>query len=548
MHKSLYRKYRPQSFFDVVGQDHITSTLKNEINTGKIAHAYLFTGTRGTGKTTCAKIFAKAVNCLSPVNGNPCNNCDICRGIANGEIMDIIEIDAASNNGVDDIRELREDVIYSPSLSNFKVYIIDEVHMLSLQAFNALLKTLEEPPAHVIFILATTEINKVPMTVLSRCQRFDFRRLTISEIVERLSRICNNEKIEFEPDALSLIARLGDGSMRDSISILDQCAGIGHKLTLTTVLDMTQSTGKEFLFSLCNGIIENNYNSILSVISDLYYSSKDFTRLTEDLIGFFRDVMIVKELGKTDDFFTYSEIELKKFNEAASKLSLSKIITIIDIFQNLFERLPRTVNKKVALEIAFLQIIHSSEAVMQNNFTGPVKSSEKKIPEAVIKEPSIVPASTEVKSNNEYEDIPLPDSPPWDESVQQIASAPPVAEIMEAPSKKVPVEEKSTGGDAFAQWTDVLDRLRNNGNMPLWAMLLGSVAAKDGCNLYINSKNAATADMLRNNEQLSKIVAAIKEVTGENLIIQFGEKPKKASNETSLGDWLENNLSDIDLK
>lgn len=548
MHKSLYRKYRPQSFFDVVGQEHITATLKNEIVSGKIAHAYLFTGTRGTGKTSCAKIFAKAVNCQHPVNGNPCNECEICRGIASGEIMDIIEIDAASNNGVDDVRELRSDVIYSPSLSNYKVYIIDEVHMLSMPAFNALLKTLEEPPAHVIFILATTEINKVPMTVLSRCQRFDFRRLTINELTERLALICNNEKIEFENEALSLIARLGDGSMRDSISILDQCAGIGRKLDLATVQGMTQSTGKESLFMLCNGIIEKNYSSILSVISDLYYSSKDFTRLTEDIISFFRDVMIIKELGKGDDFFTYSDIEIAKFKEIAKKLSLAQIVDIIDRFQLLLEKMPRTVNKKVAVEVTFLQIIHAGNTVKFEGFTEPIAKGEVQKP---VSQLSLQPAAVQpLPSSSASDDIPLTDSPPWEEISQSAVEKMPEKRepANEAPAK---VTSKVSGrsNDGYDKWPAVLDYLRSNGSMPLWALLLGSTAVKDEHTVYITSKNAATADALKNPEQLSHVVAAIKAVSGENVMIQTGEKPKKQIDAGNPFDsWLENNSNDIDLK
>ncbi|MDO5448424.1 MAG: DNA polymerase III subunit gamma/tau [Clostridia bacterium] len=283
MYQALYRKWRPQVFADVVGQDHITTTLMNEIETGRHSHAYLFTGSRGTGKTTCAKIFAKAVNCEHPINGDPCNECETCKGIDSGAIMDVIEIDAASNNGVDNIRDIRDEANFTPVNGKYRVYIIDEVHMLSTGAFNALLKTLEEPPAHVKFILATTEVHKLPATILSRCQRFDFKRITPEDIAKRLAYVAGEEGLELEADAAMLIARLADGALRDALSILDQCIGHSRHITLDVVNATVGLAGKEYLFALSASILNKDSASALAQINTLHNNSCDMERLCNEL-------------------------------------------------------------------------------------------------------------------------------------------------------------------------------------------------------------------------------------------------------------------------
>ncbi len=550
MHKSLYRKYRPQAFFDVVGQEHITATLKNEIMSGKTAHAYLFTGTRGTGKTTCAKIFAKAVNCLNPVNGNPCNQCEICNAISENEVMDIVEIDAASNNSVDDIRELREDVIYSPSVSKYKIYIIDEVHMLSNSAFNALLKTLEEPPAHVIFILATTEVNKVPMTVLSRCQRFDFRRLTVNEIFEHLVKICKSEKIEFENDAISLVARLGDGSVRDALSVLDQCVGAGEKLTLDLVEKMTQSTGREVFFEISKSVSEKDFSEALSIISRLYYTSKDLQKINEDMISFFRDVMIIKEVGIKEGLVVCSETDAKKFNEIAAKFTTLEIINIIETLQASLEKMPRTVNKRVLLEMTFLKLCaaKSGVAAVKTEEVDFSSVSEKK--KTVEPKPEPVKTEPEATSAPVKEEAPLPDAPPWepDEFFEQPKKEE-AKPIIPEPKKEIPKETvKPSANGGFDKWNEILNELKANGKMGLWAMLLGSTAEKSGNSLIVKAPNLAAADILKLPTTVSDLAAAAKAVTGESYIIETADKKAKTEKSGDLFDnWLENNINDIDL-
>ena len=292
MYRALYRKWRPQRFEDVVGQRAIVTALKNQITANRVGHAYLFTGVRGTGKTTCAKIFAKAVNCLHPVNGDPCGECEICRGIDNGSILDVVEMDAASNNGVDDIRDLRDETAYTPSACKYKVYIIDEVHMLSTAAFNALLKTLEEPPAHVIFILATTEIQKVPATILSRCQRYDFTRIGPEDIARRVEYIAGEEKLELTPDGAELIARLADGALRDALSILDTCAGVTAKIDADVVRRMAGVTDRSYLFRISDALEAQDGAAALAQLAQLRQQSVDVKRLTEELIAHYRALML----------------------------------------------------------------------------------------------------------------------------------------------------------------------------------------------------------------------------------------------------------------
>ena len=300
MSEALYRKYRPQTFEDVVGQRAIVTALKNQITAGRVGHAYLFTGVRGTGKTTCAKIFAKAVNCLHPVNGDPCGECEICKGIDNGSLLDVVEMDAASNNGVDDIRDLRDETAYTPSACQYKVYIIDEVHMLSTAAFNALLKTLEEPPAHVIFILATTEIQKVPATILSRCQRYDFTRIGPEDIARRVEYIAGEEKLELTSDGAELIARLADGALRDALSILDTCAGVTAKIDADVVRRMAGVTDRSYLFHISDALEAQDAAAALAQLAQLRHSCEAFRTGELRVLRAEDGILHYQRIGKTE--------------------------------------------------------------------------------------------------------------------------------------------------------------------------------------------------------------------------------------------------------
>ena len=322
MYQALYRKWRPMSFDDVVSQPHITTTLKNQIKSGKTAHAYLFTGSRGTGKTTCARIFAKAINCLDPHDGEPCLECEICKDADNGTLSDIIEIDAASNSKVDDIRELREGVVYTPERCKYKVYIIDEVHMLSAGAFNALLKTMEEPPPHVKFILATTEIHKVPATIVSRCQHFDFHRIRNEDIVSRLMYIASQEGFTLHEDAAGMIARLSDGGMRDALSLLDQCVAYENDITLDVVSSASGIAGRDYLFDILEKIAEKDAAGALRVVDKLYDMSKDLKVLAGELLAQMRNVMIIKTIDNNKDLITCLPDEYERLKALAERMKL----------------------------------------------------------------------------------------------------------------------------------------------------------------------------------------------------------------------------------
>lgn len=366
MYQALYRKWRPMSFDDVVSQPHITTTLKNQIASGKTAHAYLFTGSRGTGKTTCARIFAKAINCLSPKDGEPCLECDICKNADNGSLADIIEIDAASNSKVDDIRELREGVVFTPELCKYKVYIIDEVHMLSAGAFNALLKTMEEPPPHVKFILATTEIHKVPATIVSRCQHFDFRRIRSEDIVARLSYIASQEGFTLHEDAAALIARLSDGGMRDALSLLDQCVAYDDNITIDTVSTAAGIAGRDYLFDMLDKISQHDTAGCIEIIDSLYDMSKDLKVLSSELLSQMRNVMLIKTIDNSAELITCLPEEYKRLTALAESMSLDRILCIISTLQQCNERFAKSSNKRIELEMCMVKLCTMSE----NNVTG----------------------------------------------------------------------------------------------------------------------------------------------------------------------------------
>lgn len=356
MYRVLYRKWRPQTFSDVVGQEHITSTLAHEIESGKVSHAYLFTGSRGTGKTTCAKIFAKAVNCPHTHNGNPCNECAVCKGIDDGSILDVIEIDAASNNGVDNIRDLREEANYTPVHTKYRVYIIDEVHMLSIGAFNALLKTLEEPPEHVKFVLATTEVHKLPATILSRCQRFDFHRITPENISERLKYVSGEEKIQLDDDAALLIARIADGAMRDALSILDRCAGISDHVTAEVVSNAAGLAGKDHLFSLVDNINKNNPSEVLSIIDKLHRDSCDMERLCSELINHYRNMMIIKTVKEPQKLIVCTDHDLELYKKQADETNLYKILNCISTLEEAEGILKNSTSKRTEMELTAIKM------------------------------------------------------------------------------------------------------------------------------------------------------------------------------------------------
>ncbi len=356
MYCALYRKWRPLSFDDVVSQSHITTTLKNQIIADKTAHAYLFTGSRGTGKTTCARIFAKAINCLDMHDGEPCLECDICKQADNQSLTDIIEIDAASNTGVDDVRSLKESALYMPEQARYKVFIIDEVHMLSNNAFNALLKLLEEPPEHIKFILATTEVHKIPPTILSRCQRFDFARIKAKDIKDRLMFIASKEGFKLDEDAASLIAKLSDGGMRDALSMLDQCTAYSDEVSAQTVSTAVGISGREYVFDILKAVFDLDAAKAIDNVNELYDMSKDLQRLCEELLSQVRNVMLIKTSEHAKELIASTPEEYDILCELADKCTLQNIISKLELFEDLNERLIKATNKKIQFEMGIIKL------------------------------------------------------------------------------------------------------------------------------------------------------------------------------------------------
>ncbi len=384
MYIALYRKYRPIDFNSVIGQEHITSTLKSEISEGKIAHAYLFAGTRGTGKTTCARILAKGVNCLNTKNGNPCNECANCLQINEGSMIDIVEIDAASNTGVDNIRDIRDEAVYTPVVCKKKVYIIDEVHMLSTGAFNALLKILEEPPEHVIFILATTEIHKIAPTILSRCQRFDFKRITIADIATYLQEICENEGVVAERNALFLIAKLGDGSMRDSLSILDKCISSASHLTYDFVKECVGATGKAEVYTLMRAIAAKDVDSLFVTLEQIYVWCKSVNVVASEITQCFRNIMIVKGVKNPLEILFEEECEIESLKEIAKLFPLSKIIYSINLLQELQNNLSRSQNQRLDFEVCLFKLCDERLSGDYSALVSRINTLEKKLESGVF--------------------------------------------------------------------------------------------------------------------------------------------------------------------
>lgn len=402
MHKALYRVYRPKTFEDVVGQEHIVKTLKNQIKNNNIGHAYLFSGTRGTGKTSTAKIFARAVNCLNAINEEPCNECEICVDTLNDNIMDIVEIDAASNNSVDDIRELRESVKYTPSKAKYKVYIIDEVHMLSQGAFNALLKTLEEPPSYVIFILATTEPHKIPATILSRCQRFDFKRVSSKDIANRMAYICEKENIQAEEKALSLIARNSQGALRDALSILDQCMSFGNeKIEYNDVIELLGTVNIDELFELSQAIICEDTKKSLQILNEFIIWGKDIRNLINDLIDHFRNLMVCKVSRELDEIISLPEETIERLKEQAKTININDLIRILNILSETQDSMKSSSNTRILAEVTIMKIAQpmfdeSKEALIKR-----IENLEQIIESGNIK---VVTVQDESNEGMEYKD------------------------------------------------------------------------------------------------------------------------------------------------
>ena len=497
MYQVLYRKWRPQAFADVYGQNHVTAALKNELQTGRLAHAYLFTGSRGTGKTTCAKILAKAVNCLHPVDGDPCNACEICKEIDSGAVMDVVEIDAASNNGVDNIRELREEVNFTPAVAKYRVYIIDEVHMLSTGAFNALLKTLEEPPPHVVFILATTEVHKLPATILSRCQRFDFHRIQPADIAARIQYVAERESFTVTDEAALLLARLADGALRDALSLLDQCVSRSREITADVVAETTGLAGREYLFELSAAVRAGDGGAALALIDRLYNASKDMERLCAEWTEYFRNLMILKSVKDAADLIVAPPAELQRMAAEAEQFDLPAILHSMNVLQQALERLRGGVSRRVEMEMAVLRLCSPDLDTSADSLLRRVKLLEDTIRSGVTLAPAAAPPAPARPAARPDSGEPEAPPPPGDEAAT--ASDGPGAD------QEVP----------FERWNDVLDTL-SGACPPLYGVLVDSTALLRGDYVLICTDNDMFKALVTRDGNKNVLLGAIRSVTGRN--------------------------------
>lgn len=592
MYRALYRKWRPQRFEDVVAQRGIVTALRNQVASGRVGHAYLFTGVRGTGKTTCAKIFAKAVNCLHPKDGDPCGECEICKGIDNGSILDVVEMDAASNNGVDDIRDLRDETAYTPSACHYKVYIIDEVHMLSTAAFNALLKTLEEPPAHVIFILATTEIQKVPATILSRCQRYDFTRIGPEDIAQRVEYIAGQEGLELTTDGAELISRLADGAMRDALSILDTCAGVTAKIDADVVRRMAGVTDRSYLFRISDALEAQDGAAALAQLAALRQQSVDVKRLTEELIAHYRALMLAALPGGQSLLSGVSPEEEAQYLEKGPQLGQREAVRAIRTLGNALEHMTRGSDQRIELELALftlseppqtapaaagsVQAAAPAAPVVRPFVSAPAQPAPQPFvsapvtplpavqeplsapaaePTSAPEEPAVSPASVPEEpapAPVEEELPPPPDEPPvaesaplpWDEPAAPVtaplpeetpaeASAPtaPAPEYTADPALSRPRKVAAEGINPFEQWSEVVKLLQEKDPM-LHSYLRKSKAYFDGTRVLIDG-GKTFRDFIRVNKDSQRLIKKlIAQVSG--VAVPIGPyEPRTAAKHTS---------------
>ena len=579
MYRALYRKWRPQRFEDVVAQRGIVTALRNQIASGRVGHAYLFTGVRGTGKTTCAKIFAKAVNCLNPHDGDPCCQCSICRGIDDGSILDVVEMDAASNNGVDDIRGLRDETAYTPSECRYKVYIIDEVHMLSTAAFNALLKTLEEPPAHVIFILATTEIQKVPETILSRCQRYDFARIVPEDIARRVEYIAGEEHLQLTTEGAELISRLADGAMRDALSILDTCAGVTSQIDASVVRKMAGVTDRSYLFRISDAIAAQDGATALACLAQLrQQDSVDIKRLTDELIAHYRALMLAALPGGQALLTGVSPEEEALYLQKGPALGQREPIRAIRLLGNALEHMARGSDQRIELELALVNLAEPLQPVAQPIQAVPARASAAPAPEAEAPRPfaaaqaqpqpfvsapaapvvtaPAAPQEPAPASAVQEEAPPIPEEPPvqesaaalpWEEAAPPMPLAEPVPEPPATPAPApVPQQPKAdcaadpaldrprkvaaAGINPFDKWSEVIHLLQEKDPM-LYTYLKKSKAYFDGTRVLIDG-GKTFRDFIRANKDSQKLIKKlIAQVSG--VAVPIGPYEPKAAGKTA---------------
>ena len=556
MYQALYRKWRPRSFDDVIGQSHITETLKRQVDSGRLSHAYLFVGTRGTGKTTCAKILSRAVNCESPVNGNPCNKCPSCLGIESGSILDVVELDAASNNGVDNVRALRDEAVYSPAAVKKRVYIVDEVHMLSPSAFNALLKILEEPPAHLMFILATTELHKIPATILSRCQRFSFKRILPTDIAKRLKFVSSKEDINLTDDGAELLARLADGAMRDALSLLDQCGSEGT-VNADRVISAIGLAGNEDTKKLFAAAAKSDVTTALTIIDTLYKNGKDMTAVIDELLSLTRDILIYALSPKNCDGLISGIFDIATISNLSCGISTQQIMYWLEVLKNTEQELSTVSSGRIAAELCMLKLCDMQLADNNAALSARLGVLEKKIAEGnfTVSQNSQPPTATFSDNTENFDLPPWDDEPPqelaydlpyWDDepltesasydmpSSEEEPAAPAEYEPLSAEYKtdlsddrhhddlKTPVPVISTSTDSH--WGAILDDAQASIDLPLFFMLNDKSEVRgviSGDALVVKCKNPFTVVIANTPEVIAALKKSAKNVIGRNLAVKF---------------------------
>ena len=557
MYQALYRKYRPKNFFDVYGQDHVISTLKNEIKENRVSHAYLFTGSRGTGKTTCSKILAKAVNCLNPIDGEPCNECELCKGLDSGAIYDVVEIDAASNNGVDNIRDLREEANYTPSRGRYRVYIIDEVHMLSAGAFNALLKTLEEPPAHVIFILATTEVHKLPATILSRCQRFDFKRIQPETMAVRLKQVAKLENMTIDDDAAVLVARIADGALRDGLSILDQCAGRSSHIDSALVSEVAGLAGREVLHRFTACIADSDSSQAIDILAGLYQNSYDMERLCVEMINHFRNYLMVKTVKKSRELIICTDDEYNSIVSGAGKFTLENIIFGLDLFQDTLTRIKAGSNSRIEMEMAFIKLcepkLEESNAALLDRIAKLERAVRNGVaPKISVETPEAqkTPVSEEMPAVEETAVPIFEKTEPKKEQAPVVENTEPVAPPEPPAQPKTEEQEPAVSNHSvdFDQWDELMDILHKT-DIALFGVLNGAGASIVGEHFVIDSPNPTIKEFIKIPTHSKAIKQAVLELTGRNLRLAIAKKKSEVKQKRDLlEDLISQAQNNIDIK
>ena len=522
MYRVLYRKWRPAVFTDVSGQEHITSTLQNEVSSGRLNHAYLFTGSRGTGKTTCAKILAKAVNCLNPQNGNPCGECEICKGIDDGSILDIVEMDAASNRKIDDIRQIIDEVQFKPAKCKYRVYIVDEVHMLTTEAFNALLKTLEEPPEHVIFILATTEVHKPPQTIRSRCQRFDFHRTPPKAIADRVEYVVSQENAEITESAALMLASVADGALRDALSLLDSCLAVSSHIDEEVVRNAAGLVSKTYLFELATAIINKNPTKSLEIIDRLYSESKDMARLCDELVEHFRALMLIKTIKNPRDILIMSDDEFEQAVTQSDYLSLADIVFYMDVLSRAYQRMGRGTGDRTELEMALVKLSATELDGTVEALTARVTALEKAVKRGITvnyAQPAQQSVQAEAAQSASVQNTQTEVEEPFAKPEPEHKKAPvakPAPEVKPVAQRaSVNLDELYDNAVPFARWVEVVDSLKSV-SRSIAAAFAGSTAYESGNYLLIDTNNELAFDLLRQNGRRAEIKQTLLELTGKN--------------------------------